>query len=156
MDKKVLNTLERLCSRREYCSKDVYQKALKLLDGDEHQASEMLAFLVKEKYVDDLRYASAFARDKATFQGWGPVKIGYMLRAKGIASDTIKEALSEIDTAKADEKLKKVLQTKYKSLQGDPQWRLKLIKFALGRGYDYDSVSKLLAELQVPESVPFD
>ena len=94
---KILNNLRRQCSRREYCTADVLKKAEKALDGDHQQAVKVLNVLVEEKFVDDRRYATAFARDKSTIAGWGAVKIRYMLSAKGISKDIISEALEEVD-----------------------------------------------------------
>lgn len=139
-EKKILERLERQCSRAEYCSKDVYRKALKALEGDTEAAERVVAHLVKERYVDDLRYASAFAREKSSLQGWGEVKIRFQLRAKGIPEATITEALGEIDPDKASDKLMRLLAEKFRTLEGDPQCKLKLIRFALGRGYGYDEV----------------
>lgn len=144
---KVLNHLRALCSRREYCVADVLKKAADGLEGDRAAAQEVVDILVKEKYVDDLRYASAFARDKSAIQGWGEVKIRYMLSAKGVSRDVIDKALEEIDQDKADSRLEKLLQNKLKSLKDDPQCRLKLLRFALGRGYGYDEVSKVVDSL---------
>lgn len=144
---KVTDRLRGLCSRREYCVEDVRQKALKALDGDADSAAEVVNTLVKEKYVDDLRYASAFARDKSSIQGWGEVKIRYMLSAKKISRDVIDQALSEIDPDRASSKLFKLLETKYKSLREDPQCRLKLLRFALSRGYSYDDASDVINQL---------
>ena len=144
---KVTDRLRGLCSRREYCVEDIRQKALKALDGDAALVSEVVETLVKEKYVDDLRYASAFARDKSSIQGWGEVKIRYMLSAKKVSREVIDQALSEIDTERASSKLQKLLETKYRSLREDPQCRLKLLRFALGRGYSYDEVNSLINTL---------
>ena len=144
---KVLNRLRGLCSRREYCVADVLKKAADGLEGDRAAAQEVVDVLMTEKYVDDLRYASAFARDKSAIQGWGEVKIRYMLSAKGVPRDIIDKALEEIDQDKADSRLEKLLQNKFKSLKDDPQVRLKLIRFALGRGYSYDEVSKAVDRL---------
>ena len=144
---KVTDRLRGLCSRREYCVEDIRQKALKALDGDAALVSEVVETLVKEKYVDDLRYASAFARDKSSIQGWGEVKIRYMLSAKKVSREVIDQALSEIDTERASSKLQKLLETKYRSLREDPQCRLKLLRYGLGRGYGYDEVSKVVDSL---------
>lgn len=144
---KILNNLRRQCSRREYCESDVLKKAEKALDGDRQEAMKILATLVEEKYVDDRRYAEAYARDKAAIAGWGAVKIRYMLSAKGINRDVISMALEEIDVRKADDRLKKLLENKYRTLKDDPQWKMKLLRFALGRGYSYDEVSEVLKSL---------
>ena len=108
-----------------------------------------MASLVEDRYVDDARYASAYAREKATIQGWGPVKIRFQLRGKGIADAVITEALQEIEPVKAGDKLERLLTAKARTLKGDPQFRLKLLKFGLTRGYEYDEteavVSKIIA-----------
>ncbi len=141
---KVLDRLRRQCSRREYCCSDILRKATEALGKDSDAASEVLRVLVEERYVDDLRYASAFARDKSSIAGWGEVKIRYMLSAKGVAKKVIDEALLEIDRPKADMRLEKLLENKWKTLKNDPQGKLKLMRFALGRGYGYEDVSSYI------------
>lgn len=142
--KQILSKLEAQCSKREYCTADIYQKALAKLEGDREAAEEIVAALEADNFVSDLRYASAFAREKASLTGWGPVKIRFALSAKGIARETIDEALAEIEPEKAEARLERLLETKRKSLEGDPQIKLKLLKFALSRGYDYETVKKLV------------
>lgn len=149
--KRILTRLQAQCSRREYCSRDVLAKAAKA-GLDEQRAAEVLESLKADGFVDDLRYASAFARDKAQLTGWGPVKIRFALGGKGLERSVIDEALGEVDGDNARAKALKLMRTKKKSLTGDPQWRLKLIKFILSRGYEYDFVSKLLPELEVDDS----
>ena len=140
MKDKLLDRLRRQCSRREYCSADILKKAGEALDGDREGAKEILDVLVAEKYVDDLRYATAYAREKSMISGWGETKIRYVLSGKGIPRDTISLALEEIDEARAGQRLERLMAAKAKSLKDDPQARLKLLRFGLGRGYQYDEV----------------
>lgn len=135
---KSLSRLQRLCSRAEYCSRDIYRKAIRDLEGDAEAASRLLAALVKDRYVDDARYSAAFAREKAALQGWGPVKIRFQLRAKGIPDAEIDAALEEVDAGKAADKLERLVASRARQLEGDPQCRLKLLKFALSRGFSYE------------------
>ena len=58
-----LSRLQRLCSKAEYCRADIYRKALKDLDGDAAEASRLVEELIRDRYVDDARYAQAFARE---------------------------------------------------------------------------------------------
>lgn len=145
--KKVLIRLQNLCARQECCSSDMMTKAAKALDGDRAQAAEVVDALINEKYVDDARYAAAFAREKAAITGWGPVKIRFALATKGIKGAAVDEALEEIDGGRAEEKLRKLLESKWKTLSDDPQGKLKLIKFALSRGYEYDQIKSLVEEI---------
>ena len=144
---KVLDRMRALCSRREYCRKDIMKKVLPAVDGDVTVAGGIIDMLVKEKYIDELRYASAFARDKSSIAGWGAVKIRYMLSAKGIPEDLIAQAMEEIDGEKAVSRLDKLMENKFRSLKEDPQCRLKMLRFGLGRGYGYDEVSSVVDRL---------
>lgn len=138
-EKKVLIRMQALCSKREYCRLDAMSKALKFLEGDRDKALEIVEALVKEKYVDDLRYASAFAREKSSISGWGRVKIAYALSLKGMDRELVGLAMEEIEAQAAERKMHSVIKAKHKVLSRDPQCRLKLIRFALSRGYEYDT-----------------
>ena len=144
MDTAVLNKFQALCSKSEQCSSDIYRKLLKALEGNEAGAQEILDSLIADKFIDDARYAEAFARDKARLEGWGPLKIRFRLRDKGIPDSAIAEGMRQIDADQADEKLMRLLQAKCKSLQGDPQIKFKLLKYALGRGFDYEKIAPMV------------
>ena len=116
--KKVLQGFELRCARQEMCSADVRRKALRSFEGDADRADALVRSLVENGYVDDARYAAAFAREKSRLTGWGPVKITFQLRGKGLSEE--------------------------KSVQGEPDARLRLIRFALGRGYEWAAVSEAL------------
>lgn len=146
--KKVLNSLQAACARREYCSYDILQKASRKLPDDPSSVEGILESLVSEGYVDDSRYASAFAREKAGITGWGPVKIRFALAAKRIPKADIDSAISELDDDKSGARLDRLLQAKARTLKGDPQFKLKLLKFALSRGYEYDAVKDKVDDLQ--------
>ena len=141
---KVLDRMRNLCSRREYCRADIMKKAMSALDGEREKAEKVIEILVAEKYIDELRYASAFARDKSSISGWGETKIRYMLSSKGVPREVIDKALEEIDGAKAMTRLERLMENKYRSLKDDPQCRLKMLRFGLGRGYGYEEVSEVL------------
>lgn len=144
---KVLDRLQAQCSKREYCSSDIFRKALSAFEGDREQAQKLLDELVADRFVDDLRYASAFAREKARLTGWGPAKISYTLVGKGIPRTVVAEALKGIDCEEADRKMRSVLEAKYRTLKGDPQEKFKLLKFGLTRGYEYDRIAPVVDEI---------
>ena len=151
-EKKVLERLQRQCARMEYCVSDIRRKALKASEGDADAAGRIVASLVADRFVDDRRYAVAFAREKAALQGWGEVKIRFQLREKGISEEIITEALQEIDPAKAASKLDKLAADRYRLLKDDPQCRLKLLKALLSRGYGYDEVEAAVNKvMKTPE-----
>lgn len=144
---KLLGSLQGLCVKREYSVSDIRKKAEKMAGADRKLAGELVDALVSEGFVDDLRYASAFARDKSAITGWGPSKIRYALTMKGIARQIIDQAMPEIDTEQAESKMKKILSTKWKVLRDDPYGKYKLIKYGLTRGYGYEAVSACVEEI---------
>lgn len=148
--KQVFDALAAQCAKREYCSADIRRKALERLAYDAAAADEIVGALASEGYVDDRRYAAAYAREKSALSGWGPVKIRSTLLARGVAREAVREALEEIDPERAAAKLGKVLETKWRSLAEDPQGRLKLIRYALSRGYDYEAVRPLVERITRP------
>lgn len=145
--KKILLRLQAQCSKREYCRQDISKKALERCEGDAEAAEQIVESLVADRFVSDRRYAEAFAREKSSISGWGPAKISFALRAKRISAEDISAALEEIDGDKADSRLQRLLEHKWKSLQGDPQAKLKLIRFALGRGYGYEQIRELIEQI---------
>ena len=106
-----------LCSRREYCSAAVLGK-LRQKGLDDKDAAAVLERLVRERYVDDARYARAFVRDKALLSGWGPRKISFALSAKGISREVVEEALGEVSPEDSEARMCQVLSAKWKSVSG--------------------------------------
>ena len=141
-----LTSLQRSCVKREHCRQDIFRKALKASGGDVESARQLVDALVAERFVDDARYAAAFAREKASLSGWGRVKISYMLRGKGIAGGDIEAALREVDADAAAERLEKLLRGKWAVLREDPYGKFKLMKYALTRGYEYTDELTTLVE----------
>ena len=143
---KVLAYLRHICAQREYCRKDIYDKALNKL-GNTVLATKAVDTLENEGFIDEARYARAYTRDKSALKGWGPVKISYMLRSKGVPEHLVKEALGELGTSLNTQKLESALKKKASELKNDPQLKIKLLKFAASRGYAYEYARELIQRL---------
>lgn len=144
---KVLSRLRNLCSKRECCAADIRAKALTALDGDGGAADAVVESLLADGYVDDRRYCAAYAREKSSIAGWGGMKIRHALSQKGVSREDIDSGLAEIDGNMASARLERLLTVKRKSLGDDPRWRMKLLRFALGRGYGYDEAHRVMEKL---------
>lgn len=139
----MLNRMMNLCARGERCSADIRRK-LAALPPDEAEA--VLDTLVREGYVDDARYARAFARDKSALQGWGSLKIKLALQRKGIGAAAIAAAIGEIDAKAAGARMEQVLRAKWKALAGeaDPARKeARFYRYALARGYGYEEIKRM-------------
>ena len=85
-----------LCSSSEHCIADIREKLSRWGIG-EPDARTIVERLVQERFIDEGRYAIAFAKDKFRFSGWGRIKIRYALQQKRIGNSDIVNALSLID-----------------------------------------------------------
>ena len=120
----------------------------------------ILHLLEKERFIDDRRFAGAYVRDKLRFNGWGKNKISYMLRSLGVEENIIREALvenyreadirKEPDCPDAGEVLRKLVENKWKSLKkSEPlqNRKMKVLRFAVGRGFEYSRILEILQEI---------
>lgn len=144
----IFNSMAMLCGRREYCSSAILRK-LKQKGIDGREADAILERLRRERFVDDARYACFFARDKSRLSGWGPRKIAYALAAKGISAEDIDAAIGQLDKEEGEARMREVLMNKWKSLsvRYPDDCRMRLLRFALSRGYEYSAVVRFLDSL---------
>ena len=108
-----------------------------------------MELLVKERFVDDARFADAYVRDKARFAKWGKLKVMYNLRNLGVGDAIIKEALDGNSHLFDDGMLEELLEKKWRQMKvGEPldKRREKLLRFALGRGFEYDRIMRAIKE----------
>ncbi len=61
------------------------------------QTEHLLRKFQDKGWINDLQFASAFARDKLRLSHWGPLRIRAALRSKGISESVIKSILQELD-----------------------------------------------------------
>ena len=130
-----LAALMRLCARAEKSEGD----ARRLMRGwgvAEKDAEQVLGRLVRDRFIDDSRYAEAFVREKLRLSGWGEYKIRTALQRKGVSKERIDAALSQ------GERLAQQLERKARTVKYASQYELKtkLIRYGLSLGYDYEAV----------------
>lgn len=130
-----------LCARAEQCSFDISQKLFRMGLSSEAR-NRIIEFLEEKEFLDDYRFARSYARDKCRFSGWGPYKIRQGLSVKRVGSEAIAEALESVEDKDWEEALARAAATKVKNLdligEEAKQNRVKLMKFLLGRGFEYD------------------
>jgi len=139
-----------LCSKSEKCTSEIQDK-LKLWGLSAEESESVIKKLITEKYIDDERFARAYAKDKFRFNRWGKQKIEYMLRTKHINQETVKLALEEITDEGYSDELLKLIADKEKSIKAKDQYdkRNKLMRFAMGRGFESGKIYAALKELGI-------
>ena len=143
-----LAALMRLCARAEKSEGD----ARRLMRGwglAERDAEQVLGKLVRDRFIDDGRYAEAFVREKLRLSGWGEYKIRTALQRKRIDRALIDAALAEADRPAMGERLCRQLERKARTAKYSTQYELKtkLIRYGLSLGYDYETVLDSAAAL---------
>ena len=84
-----------LAAKGECCTFDLEQK-MRNWGVQSADIQRVIESLVVERFVDNLRFATAYVRDKTRFNHWGRVKTTLMLRQKHIDKQVINEAFNEL------------------------------------------------------------
>ncbi|MDO4929876.1 MAG: regulatory protein RecX [Bacteroidales bacterium] len=129
------------CATTEYCNAD-WRRRLAQAGLTPQEVADVLERLQREGFIDEARYARAYAHDKALYDRWGQLKIRQGLAAKGIADEDIAAALADVDEDVWEKNLRDLLTQKNRSLRAadDYERRQKLMRFAAGRGYETELI----------------
>ncbi len=148
-ESKALSRMANLCARREYCVFDIETK-LKRYNLDKETIKKIITRLIKEKYIDEVRYTRGFIKDKIRFNRWGKTKIEFALRQKRVPEDIVAEAFLEYTDEELNNSLQDLLQAKWKTIKGDSDYekRNKLIRFGLSKGFDMNNILKCIKNIQ--------
>lgn len=147
-ESQALHKLAAYCSKAERCQSDVLKK-MSAYELREDEVSRIMQRLIREKFIDESRYAVAFAGDKTRFAKWGRRKIEFELRKKKIPESIINCALAEIGTEQDSQILLDLLLKKNHSIKANSvyQRRTKLLRYALGKGYTLDESQSLVSKI---------
>ena len=147
--KEALSKATEICSRSEKCSFDIVLKCREWQLSREETA-EVIEYLLKEKFLDQLRYATSFVNDKFRFNKWGKIKLAYALRQKQVEEETIKEALTGIPEEAYLNVLRELISAKAKTVKDPNTWsrRSKLLAFAQSHGFEMDLALAIIEEIK--------
>ena len=140
--------LSALCAMGERCCYDM-QKKMKNWELPEGAEDRIVEKLVKERFIDEGRFARAFVRDKFRYNRWGRVRIQQELRLRQIPQKHIDEALEEIESDDNLSTLSEIIRKKRPSVKGKNEYEIKgkLIRFALGRGFSMEDITKVIGSI---------
>ena len=129
--------LSSLCAQGEHCTQDLIDKLNKWEIPEDAQA-RIMEYLTKNKFVDDARFCVAFVKDKIKYNGWGRKKVEQALYIKRIPRSMSDPVFEEIPDEMYLEKLRPLIKQKYPTIKARNEYEraMKLIKFAMGRGFD--------------------
>ena len=106
----------------------------------------MIQLCKMEKYIDDERYARFFAKDKIRYNKWGRRKVEQAMWQKHIDTDIQRRVLDDVDEEEYLAILRPLLKSKRKAVKAssDYEMNMKLIRFAMGRGFTMDVIRQCL------------
>jgi len=137
--------LAALCARSEHCQQEMLDK-MRQWGVDKEEQAQVMERLIKERYVDDERFARAFVYDKIRYSKWGRRKVEQALWLKHIDEGTGRQILDEGDDEEYLKILRPMLKQKQRSIKAQSEYERtkKLIKFAMGRGFTLDLIKQCL------------
>lgn len=138
----------KFCAYQERTQQEVREKLQELgFYGDE--AEDILCDLIGDNFINEERFARAYAGGKFRLKKWGRKKIEYALKQKGLSAYCIQKGLEEIDTETYLHTLISLLTKKKESLAEEPllQLKNKLANYVLQKGYESELVWGIINEI---------
>ncbi len=130
-----------LCSGSEHCKAQIMEK-LTLWNVSVQDASNIMDYLEKEKYIDNKRFARAYCHDKFCYNHWGRIKIRQMLRHLRLSDEEIEEGMATIPDEDYQQTICDAIQAKDRTLREKDMYqrKAKLVRHLLSRGFETDLV----------------
>jgi regulatory protein len=145
--KAALNKSMAQCSRREYCCDDIRNKLISW-GVTANDSEKIVSNLIKENFINEHRFASAYVKDKFIYNKWGKLKIASHLKQKNIPVNIVKEALDSIDYDVYTKVLKELISNHRRSVKSKNQYDLKakLLRYGLSKGFESSLLYDILNE----------
>lgn len=145
----MLNKAMKYCARYECSEWQVLKKMMQW--GSLPEDREKIIKILKEQcFVDDVRFAEAFVKDKLNFKGWGKKKIQAHLQAKGVSKSIILSALNNLDGAEYARKAMDLAKRKLELLKNEkdaPTKKAKIFRYLLQKGFGAEIAYQCLEQL---------
>jgi len=138
-----LQKLKHYCAYQERSHNEVKEKLYSLgVWKKEHD--EIIATLIEENYLNEERFAMAYAGGKFRIKQWGRVKIKYELKQKQVSEYCIKKALKQIDEDEYWSVLIKLVKEIYVSLKNEQYLirKKKAMDYLIRRGFEVELVNE--------------
>jgi regulatory protein len=136
------------CAYQERYHKEVVERLAEWgIDGEDAQL--LLVKLIELNYLNEERFAKAFAGGKFRVKQWGRLRIKQELKIREISEYCIQLGLKEIEESDYKQTLQEVLEKKLSSIKANKPAELKnkAYQYALSRGFEPSLIWECLAIL---------
>lgn len=140
--------LEYYCAYQERCHQEVLQKLKQL--GMQQQASDhIVTHLITHNFLNEERFAIAFARGKHRIKYWGKLRIERELKFRDISKYNINKAIKLLDQEDYLTNFENLANHKWTSIteQNLTKKKQKWSGFLIRKGYEYHLIYEKLEEL---------
>ena len=143
---KALQKIKHYCAYQERNHRETKEK-LYSFGLYKNEVEQLLSQLVEENYLNEERFAIAFAGGRFRIKHWGRVKIKYELKQKNVSEYCIKIALKAIDEKDYQKKLHQLAEAKLKILKSEKNSFIKkhkLQQYLLQKGFESSLISSIV------------
>lgn len=140
--------IEKFCAYQERSHQQVKRKlqgyGLNGMDAD-----ILLVELMHANFLNEERFAMAYARGKFKIKGWGKAKIKQGLKREGVGEKLIQQALASLGMDDYLDTLNTLATKKWPLIKGAAHIEkvFKLKRYLLGKGYDFEAIDKAIAQV---------
>lgn len=144
-----LQKLKHFCGYQERSHHETVQK-LYSLGLYKKDVEILLSQLIEENYLNEERYAIAFAGGRFRLKQWGRIKIKYELQQHKVSSYNITKALKEIEETDYLKTLETLATKKWASLKGEQYLnrQAKTTSYLLQKGFENNLISTVIGQLK--------
>jgi regulatory protein len=143
MQKKILSKEQAIQKLRQYCayqerSHSEVQQKLWDLGVRRADHDEVISSLIDDDYLNEERFAKAFAGGKFRMKDWGRKKITYALKEKRVSDYCIRVAMKEIPEDDYQKTLHRLAEKKWEELKGEQHLvrQKKTQDYLMQKGYE--------------------
>ncbi len=133
------------CAYQERCQQEMRDK---LYDWGLHsiEVENIIAQLISDNFLNEERFAIAFAGGKFRIKKWGRVKIKLELKKRKISDYCIRKALQQIDDRDYLRTIRELIAKKGKEIKGGKEHirNYKIARFVASRGFEQDVVWEVM------------
>ncbi len=144
-----LSKIYRYCAYQERSHREVKNKLFSygLYSND---VEEIVSRLINERFLNEERFAKAFAGGKFRMQKWGRIKIKRELQQAGLTPKCIAIGLAEIDKSDYSKTLLLLIKKKSAQLSDSDSFKKKnkIAQFIIGKGYEPELVWEVLSDFK--------
>lgn len=139
--------IEYFCAYQERCHSEVESKLYSWGLSSE-QVGQLVADLIENNFLNEGRFAEAYASGKFRIKKWGKRKIFLHLKQKRVSEYSINKALNDLDEDEYLETIRHLISRKHQETKGN-KWekRKKTLSYLQNKGFESGLVREQVDEL---------